>query len=266
MAAPQSDSIEVSVRDGVGELALNQPERMNVFTLELGGRLREVLAAFREDEAVRAVVIRGRGRVFSAGGDVHEMMDDVRAGVDRAAFFDRPLRAFNAVTLDLAVLPKPVVAALHGAVAGVAFNIALACDLRVAMEGTRFTQAFVRLGLSPDGGGSWALPRLVGHARACELTMLPTVIDAETALAWGLVNRVVPSDRFDAEVATTARALADGPAQAIARTKTLLAASWERSLPEQIEAERLAQVGNAAAADFEEGLTAFCEKRTPRFR
>jgi 2-(1,2-epoxy-1,2-dihydrophenyl)acetyl-CoA isomerase len=130
---------------------------------------------------------------------------------------------------------------------------------------TRFAQAFIRLGLSPDGGGTWFLPRLVGYARACELTLLPTELDAATALAWGLINWVVPEGDFEARVRDTALRLASGPAVGMARAKALLNSAYERDLASQIEAERLAQVENAASTDFEEGITAFIEKREARF-
>ena len=217
------------------------------------------------DDTVRVVVIRGAGKVFSAGGDVREMLDDVRRGEDRAAYFRAPLAAFGEMVLAVRDTPKPMVAAVHGAVAGVAFNLMLACDLRIATETARFTQAFIKLGLSPDGGGTWFLPRLVGHARASELALLPTELDAATAREWGLVNWVVPEDDFEATVEETAAKLARGPAAAMARAKALLNSAYEHELPYHIKAERLAQVDNAASPDFEEGLTAFLEKREPRF-
>jgi 2-(1,2-epoxy-1,2-dihydrophenyl)acetyl-CoA isomerase len=141
----------------------------------------------------------------------------------------------------------------------------LACDLRIAKEGTRFTQAFVKIGLSPDGGGTYFLPRLVGHARACELVMLPTEIDAKTALDWGLINWVVPADAFDAQVTNIAERLVRGPFMTIGRAKALLNQAYDRSLIDHMEAERLAQIENAASEDFEEGLKALSEKRQPDF-
>jgi 2-(1,2-epoxy-1,2-dihydrophenyl)acetyl-CoA isomerase len=217
------------------------------------------------DDRVRAIVIRGAGKVFSAGGDIQEMLRDVRDGEDPAAYFRAPLYVFGQVVLALRQTPKPVLAAVHGAVAGVGFNAMLACDLRMATETTRFTQAFIKIGLSPDGGGTWLLPRMVGPARAAQLVLLPTELDAATAQAWGLVNWVVPEKDFDAGVNETARRLANGPGVAMARAKLLLNAAYERDLVSQIEAERLAQIENAASPDFDEGLTAFVEKRKPRF-
>lgn len=265
MAKRERAPVAVRIEGGVGTITLDEPERMNVFHLTMANAVFGALERFREDESVRAVVLQGAGRAFSAGGDVREMHGNVRDG-DRAAFFRVPLKTFNELGKALQELPLPVVAALHGAVAGVAFNLALACDFRIAQEGTRFTQAFVRLGLSPDGGGSWQLARLVGHARACELTMLPTVIDAEQALAWGLLNRVVPAEGFDDAVRELAEELARGPTATLARTKALLHSAWSRSFVEQAEAERKVQIANAATHDFEEGLSAFVGKRRPDFR
>ena len=203
--------------------------------------------------------------MFSAGGDVREMLGYVEEGIDRAAYFRKPLAAFNRMALSLRELPKPVLMAVHGAVAGVAFNLMLAGDLRLAEENTRFAQAFIKIGLSPDGGGTWFLPRLVGYARACELTMLPTEIDAGTALNWGLVNWLAPAETFDDKVREIADRLASGPQQAMEKTKLLLNSAGDHSLTEHMEIERLAQVENASHPDFEEGLRAFLEKRSPRF-
>jgi len=254
-----------NVEDGVGSIIFNCPEHLNAFDLNLARQFLHAVEFFGKDETVRAVVIRGAGRVFSAGGDVKEMLSNFQEGKDRAAYFRSPLAAFNKMSLSLRNIPKPVLAAVHRAVAGAAFNLMLACDLKIAEEGTLFTQAFIKVGLSPDLGGTYFLPRLVGYARACELTMLPTEIDAKTALDWGLINWVVPADTFEDEVRKIAGKLADGPSLAIGRTKSLLNQAYDRSLAEQMEAERLAQIENAASEDFEEGLKAFLEKRQPRF-
>jgi len=257
--------VGVQIEGGVGTLTLQRPKQLNAFSLELAAEFMAGLKRFAQDPEVRVVVLRGAGRVFSAGGDVGVMLGLLEEGADPAGYFEAPLAAFHEMVLALIELPKPVLAAVHGAVAGIAFNVMLACDLRLASERTRFTQAFCSLGLSPDGGGTWALPRLVGHARACELTMLPTTIDAAKALEWGLVNWVAPAEEFDAAVARRAAALAAGPPLALARTKRLLWAAHGGSLAEQLHAEREAQVANAASGDFAEGVRAFAGKRKPRF-
>jgi len=265
MTAAPNAPLLTSVEHGVGTITFNRPQQLNALNLEVAEGFRTTLDEWRENEGVRVVVLRGAGRVFSAGGDVQAMMEAVTRGEDRAAYFRGPLAAFNRMVLAVRDLPQPVVAAVHGAVAGVAFNLMLACDLRLAAEGTRFAQAFVKLGLSPDGGGTWLLPRLVGHARACELTMLPGEIDAERALAWGLVNWVVPMSDFEPKLAEVVGLLGRGPARALARTKVLLGRALEQTISPHLEAERLAQVENAVGTDFAEGVAAFLEKRAPRF-
>ena len=182
-----------NVEGNIGYITLNRPEQLNAFNLELANQFLHLVELFNKNKTIRAIVIKGAGKVFSAGGDVKEMYNDVKKGKDKAAYFHSPLATFNKMIISLRDSPKPVLAALHRAVAGVAFNLMLACDLRIAEEGTRFTQAFIKIGLSPDGGGTYFLPRLVGYARACELTMLPTEIDTETALNWGLINWIVPT-------------------------------------------------------------------------
>lgn len=257
--------ILTSVEGAIGTITLNRPEALNVFSLDMARQLLAALAALEHDESVRCIVLRGSGRVFSAGGDVTRMSEHVRTGEDRAAYFREPLRTFGEVVLALRRTPRPVLAAVHGAVAGVGFNVMLACDLIVAAETTRFTEAFIRIGLSPDGGGTWFLPRMIGHARASELTLLPTELDAATAQSWGLVNWTVPDHELEEKTGEIAAKLARGPLEAMARTKALLDASSGRGLAEQIEAERMAQIANAASPEFEEGLAAFLEKRAPAF-
>jgi len=259
-------SADVDPEAGVGTIVLRREKCLNAFNLEMAEQFLDAMEQLERDQEVRVIVVRGAGRAFSAGGDVAEMHGDVVKGEDRAAYFRAPLRAFNRMVLEIRTSAKPVVAAVHGAVAGVAFNVLLACDLRIAEEGTRFTQAFIRIGLSPDGGGTYVLPRLLGHARACELAMLPTQIDARKAAEWGLVNWVVPADAFEAKLREITGALAQGPARAIARTKALINRAEDQVLADHMERERLAQVDNAASDDFAEGLAAFLDKRPPRFQ
>jgi 2-(1,2-epoxy-1,2-dihydrophenyl)acetyl-CoA isomerase len=264
-----ADETETPVLDriesGVGRITLNRPSQLNAFNLQLAEQFQSVLDSYAEDETVRAIVINGAGRVFSAGGDVKEMLRNVTAGTDRAAYFHAPLGAFHKLARTVRAIPKPVLASVHGYAAGFAFNLMLSCDLVIAGEGTRFAQAFVNVGLSPDGGGTYILPRLVGHARACELVMLPAELDARKALEWGLVNWVVPVDDLAGETDRIARQLASGPTRAIGRAKLLLNSEFGRPFSVQMEEERNAQVENAQGRDFEEGLRAFSEKRKPMF-
>lgn len=261
-----SEFVLVSEKDGVGTITFNRPEALNAFNLELAQSFLSVLADFDGSNSVRALVIRGSGRIFSCGGDIKEMLADVRAGEDAAAYFRKPLSAFGDMIMAIRTSRKPVLAAVHGAAAGVAFNLALACDLRIATETSRFTQAFIKIGVSPDGGGTWLLPRLVGMARAAQLALLPTELDANSALEWGLLNWVVPEEEFEDQVSEIATSLAKGPSAAMGRAKALLNQAFDTGLPDQIEAERLAQIRNADSPDFAEGLAAFVEKRLPNFR
>ena len=258
--------ILLSCEDRVATITFNRPATLNAFNLVMARRFLAVLDELNRDEDVRAIVVRGAGKVFSAGGDIEEMLGNVRNGEDRAAYFHAPLSAFGEMVVALRHTSKPVLAAVHGAVAGVAFNVMLACDLTLAADATRFTQAFIKIGLSPDGGGTWFLPRIVGHARAAQLTLLPTKLDAATALEWGLINWVVTAEDFETRVKETGQRLAAGPAAAMARAESLLNSAFDAKLEPHIEAERLAQIDNAAHAVFEEGLSAFVEKREPRFR
>lgn len=253
------------IEKGIGYIELNRPDCLNAFNLDLAEEFIRVINAFRIDSDVRVVIIRGAGKVFSAGGDIKEMLGYVTDGNDRAAYFRSPLAAFGRMVMSVRNIPKPVLIVVHGAVAGAAFNLMLACDLIIAEDETRFTQSFIKLGLSPDAGGTWHLPRLVGYARACELTMLPTELDARTALEWGLINWALPADKLEEKVSEIAQKLVNGPEEALGKTKLLLNQAFDRTLEEHIESERLVQVENAANDDFEEGLRAFLERREPEF-
>ena len=265
MSKKPEELVHSNIENGVGYIIFNRSESFNTFNLTLATAFLDIIDKFSKDESVRAIVIKANGTVFSAGGDIKEMLNDIQVGDDRAAYFRSPLTAFGKINQSLRDIPKPVLAAVHGSVAGVAFNLMLSCDLKIAEENTRFTQAFVKIGLSPDGGGTYFLPRLVGYAKACELTMLPTVITAKKALDWGLINWIAPSDSFKNEVRKIAEQLAAGPTLAIGRTKHLLNKTYDRSLSEQMEEERLTQIQNAASENFDEGLNAFIEKRQPKF-
>jgi 2-(1,2-epoxy-1,2-dihydrophenyl)acetyl-CoA isomerase len=267
MTTPADDPnalVLTSKDDATGTITLNRPEILNAFNLDLAQQCIDALTRFGDDDSVRVIVLRGAGAAFSAGGDIREMLGDVERG-DRAAYFREPLSAFGRLVVALREIPKPVLAAVHGAVAGVAFNTMLACDLKIATPTTRFTQAFIKIGLSPDGSGTWFLPRIVGYTRAFELALLPSELDAVTAKQWGLINWAVPEENFEKSVKEIAARLAKGPSDAMRRAKALLNAAYDRNLADQIEAERLAQVDNAASPDFEEGLRAFLEKREPNF-
>ena len=248
---------------GVCWITLNRPERLNALTREMLGALSVALAVAGDDEATRVVVLTGSGRAFSAGQNLDEA---ALAEGDPAREVARSLEEFyHPVLRQLHALPVPVLAAVNGIAAGAGANLALNCDLVIAARSASFQQAFTRIGLVPDCGGSWLLPRLVGLARAKALTLLAEPLDAETALDWGLIARMVEDKHFLSETQALAERLAAGPAQAYRLTKQALEAAFDNDLEAQLALEARSQQEAADTSDFREGLAAFREKRPPRF-
>jgi 2-(1,2-epoxy-1,2-dihydrophenyl)acetyl-CoA isomerase len=249
---------------GVATVTLNRPEKLNAFADDMRERLAETLDAIAHDPAVRALVITGAGRAFSAGGDVRHMADLKQ----RSAGFDelrRLLDAGRAVITRLAALPFPTIAAVNGAAAGAGLNLALACDLRIVSDQASLGETFVRVGLHPDWGGTYHLPRQIGLSRALEMCWLGDMIDAAEALRIGLVSRVVPHDRLAGEVQGFAARVAAAPQASVRLVKRTLTASFERTLEQCLDAEEEAQAACWESADAAEGLRAFVEKRSPVF-
>lgn len=245
--------------EGVLTLTLNRPERLNAITDELLDALTAALRAAEEDAAVRAIVLTGTGRAFCSGQDLKAAAGE--GGVDvRAKLREHYAPAIRA----LRSVSKPVIAAVNGPAAGAGFSLALATDLRIAAESATFVQAFVRIGLMPDAGSTYFLPRIVGPARAAELMMLGDAIDAGRALEIGLVSRVVPDAELPAAAGAIAQRLARGP-RSIAYIKEALALSAGNDLEAQLQVEERLQEQAAATSDFFEGIGAFLEKRDPRF-
>jgi len=259
-----TDLILLESAGGVATLTLNRPDKLNAFADDMREQLVAALARVAADPGARALVITGAGRAFSAGGDVHHM---ARLKERRASFEDvRPLlEAGRAAAARLAALPMPTIAAVNGVAAGAGLNLALACDLRVASDQASFGETFARIGLHPDWGGTYFLPRRVGLAKALELCWLGDVIDAAEALRIGLVNRVVPADALRDEVRALAGRLAQSPRASVRLVKQTLAASFHRTLDQCCDAEVEAQAACWEAGDVAEGLAAFVEKRAPRF-
>ena len=259
--------MEILVRDAgaVVTLVLNRPERLNALSetlcRQLAGEIRS--AGLRSD--VRAIVLRGAGAAFSAGGDVKDMLADVEARRP-SAYFDGPLEAIHNVARVIRRVPKPVIAALDGPVAGASLNLALACDYRIATTRAVLIQAFSNVGLAPDSGATFFLPRIVGHATATRLLFEATPITAEQALGLGLVGEVVDPADFEAAVDRLSARLAARPTLALGETKRLLDRAMTRSFDQQLDAERRAQRRLAKTGDFAEGVRAFGAKRAPRFR
>ncbi|MGH2674046.1 MAG: enoyl-CoA hydratase-related protein, partial [Actinomycetota bacterium] len=224
----------------------------------------DVFSSARDDPDVRALVVTGAGRGFCAGQDLTEFEEAYRAG-DRPDIRSHLAQTYHRLIPLVVETPKPVVAAVNGVAAGAGVSLAVACDVRIATEEARFTQAFVKIGLVPDSGGTWLLPRVVGYAKALELSITGEVIDAVTALEIGLVNRVAPVGAFEEEVSDVAGRLAAMPTAAIAETKELMRTALGLGLEEALDREAEAQSRMGQTDDHLEGVMAFAEKREPRF-
>lgn len=251
-------------RDGpIGRLTLNRPEKLNAFFGSMRDQIAEGLEELGADESVRVVIVTGRGRAFCAGADVKYMSHLLEDGdYDEAnALVEAGRRVIQAVT----GMPKPVIAAINGPAAGGGANLALCCDLRIAATTASIGQTFNRIGLHPDWGGTWIVPRLVGPARAAELFMLAEMIPAERALELGLVNRVVPIDELEEAAAEWASRLAAKPALSLALAKEAIRRTWTSTLDEMLSFEADAQDRCFRSTDACEGIRAFTEKRPPRF-
>ncbi len=257
--------IDVRRKDGAAWIELRRPEALNA----LDGPLKDaLLAALRDaaaDPAVRAVALTGAGRGFCVGQDLKELEGAYRAG--HAADFADVLETHYAPIIRLlAGMPKPTVAVVNGVAAGAGMSLALACDLRLAASASRFRLAFAGIALVPDASATWHLPRLVGLSRAMDLALLGDWVAADEALACGLVNRVWPAGEFAERAEAAVAALAAGPTLAFARTKALLRDNLQATLDEALTAEEKAQVAAGQTSDHLEGVTAFLEKRQPRFQ
>jgi 2-(1,2-epoxy-1,2-dihydrophenyl)acetyl-CoA isomerase len=251
------------VADGIARLTLNRPERLNSFNTVMHSEVRDALAGIEDGSKARALVITGAGRGFCAGQDLGDRA--VAPGGTAVDLGDSIEKYYKPLITTLRNLPLPVIAAVNGVAAGAGANIALACDLVIAARSASFVQAFSKLGLVPDSGGTWFLPRLVGTARAMGLAFLGEKLSAEQAAQWGLIWRCVEDAELAGVVDGLARQLAVAPTRGIARTKQALYESWGRTLEQQIDVERDYQRELGRTADYKEGVAAFTEKRTPQF-
>lgn len=256
-------TIQFDITDGIARLTLNRPERLNSFNTTMHGEVRTALASLADGSAARVLVLTGAGRGFCAGQDLGDRA--VAPGGTAVDLGDSIEKNYKPLVMTLRNLPMPVIAAVNGVAAGAGANIALACDLVVATKSASFVQAFAKLGLVPDSGGTWFLPRLVGTARAMGLAFLADKLGAEQAAQWGLIWRCVEDAEFAGVVDALARQLAAAPTRGLARTKQAIYESWGRSLEQQIDVERDFQSELGYTADYVEGVAAFGEKRTPKF-
>jgi 2-(1,2-epoxy-1,2-dihydrophenyl)acetyl-CoA isomerase len=258
-----SDTVVYSVSDGVATILLNRPSVMNALDAAMIAQLRAACERVERDTAARAVVLRGAGPAFLAGGDVSFF----HANLPRMPELVRQGGAeLHHAVLALRRAPKPVLASVHGTVAGAGVSLMAAADVAIAAEGTKFMLAYSRIGTNPDGGATYFLPRLVGNRKALELMLLSDPLDARAALELGLVNWVVSAERLAAETEAIARRLALGATLAFAETKRLVNESHDQTLAAQLNAEVEAFARCAATRDFAEGVTAFVEKRKPSFK
>ena len=257
------EHIEYRVDEGVAILTLNRPNSLNSFNAEMHAEMREALNQVRKDGSVRCLLITGNGRGFCAGQDLSDRnvaadaeMPDLGASIEKF---------YNPMIRTLRDLPLPVICAVNGVAAGAGANIALACDIVFAARSASFIQAFCKIGLVPDSGGTWNLPRLVGHARAMALSMLGDKISAEQAAQWGMIWSCVDDDQLMDEALSCARNLATQPTRGLALIKRALNASTTNTLDEQLDLERDLQRLAGRTDDYREGVAAFMEKRKPNF-
>jgi 2-(1,2-epoxy-1,2-dihydrophenyl)acetyl-CoA isomerase len=261
-----NETVLLERHGAVATLTLNRPAALNALDDAMAEALHAQLAGIADDDTVRVVVLRGAGRHFMAGGDIRVFAGSLEqdASSRRASFQDLVERVHASVEL-LARMPQPVIARLHGAVAGFGLSLANACDLAFASEDAYFASAYLQIAVTPDGGGTYWLPRAVGARRAAEIMMLGERFGAREAATLGLVNRVVGSDALDATVDEAARRIAAGPTLAVRNLKRLLRTSMQRSLSEQLQAEAVSFAQCTGSDDFVEGVSAFLAKRPPDF-
>jgi 2-(1,2-epoxy-1,2-dihydrophenyl)acetyl-CoA isomerase len=258
------ETIQLEMRGAVCVLTLNRPDRLNALNVQVAD---EFKAAVHEalERGARSIVITGAGRAFSAGGDLREMQEIAKRDGRVEAFFDEPLRKLNDAILLIRRTPVPFIAAVNGVASGGGCNLALACDLVIAAESARFNQAFIKIGLTPDCGGTFMLPRLVGWKRATELLFTGDLISAKAAAEMGMINSVSPDDELMNTVMGMAERLAQAPTAAIGEIKKLLDAAAANDIATQLDLERETQIESGRSKDFVEGVSAFLEKRPPRF-
>ena len=254
------ESIDFKLDGGIARITLNRPDRLNSFNQQLHSEIRDALGALGD---ARVVILTGAGRGFCAGQDLNDRAvssDD--APVDLGVTVET---CWNPLITSLTSLPQPVIARVNGVAAGAGANIALACDMVVAARSAKFIQSFSAIGLIPDSGGTWVLPRLVGQARALGLALTGEPLAAQKAEEWGLIWKCVDDDQLDTEVDALALKLASLPPLGLAEIKKMIRSTWDRTLSEELTEQRNEMRRLGFTADYREGVAAFLEKRKPNF-
>jgi 2-(1,2-epoxy-1,2-dihydrophenyl)acetyl-CoA isomerase len=260
------ETVELQIEDGVAEITLNRPERLNAWNQQFGEDLRKAILEDAADPSVRAVMITGAGRGFSSGADLKDMLEQAASGAPAPDVGTMLRERYHPIITGIRELPKPVVAAVNGPAVGIGCSLALACDLIWAAESAVFGLAFVNIGLVPDGGSTFLVPAAAGKARALEMALLGDPVPAQQALDWGLVNRVVPDGKLLEDARELTRRLASGPTLSYANSKRALNKSVLGIMKEQLELEADIQGEMSQTKDFFEGVQAFVEKRDARFQ
>ena len=253
-----------TIENGVAVLTLNRPDRLNSFTQAMHGEVRDALDKLQADKSVRVLVLTGAGRGFCAGQDLGDRA--VAPGGDAVDLGESVEKFYAPLVLALRELPLPVICAVTGVAAGAGASLALACDIVLAAKSASFIEAFCKLGLTPDTGGTWHLPRLIGHARATGLAMLGEKLSAERAEQWGLIWKAVPDEELMNEAMAMATHFASAPTKGLAFTKHALQASYGNTLPEQLKLEGQMMRELGRSHDYREGVDAFINKRAANFK
>jgi 2-(1,2-epoxy-1,2-dihydrophenyl)acetyl-CoA isomerase len=253
------ETIDFKLENGIARLTLNRPDRLNSFTVQMHGEVRDALGKL---ESARVLVLTGAGRGFCAGQDLNDRAVSPGEAVDLGHSVEN---YYNPLIRTLTSLPMPVIARVNGVAAGAGANIAFACDIVIAAKSAKFIQSFASIGLIPDSGGTWVLPRLVGQARALGLALTAEPLPAEKAADWGLIWKAVEDEALDQETDALAARFAQAPTRGLAATKKMIRQSWDHSLDEELDLQRdmMRELGHSA--DYREGVAAFMEKRTPKF-
>jgi len=253
------ETIDFKLEAGIARLTLNRPDRLNSFTVQMH---EEVADALGRLEGARTLILTGAGRGFCAGQDLNDRAVAPGEAVDLGESVEQ---RYNPLIRTLTGLPMPVIARVNGVAAGAGANIALACDIVIAAKSAKFIQSFAAIGLIPDSGGTWVLPRLVGQARALGLALTGEPLGAEQAADWGLIWKAVEDEKLDEEVDALAARFASGPTRGLARIKRMIRESWGHSLDEELDRQRDAMRELGYSDDYREGVAAFMEKRKPSF-